>query len=121
MTKKERAERAKIKKQLQEEGILPPDKKKLNRKKFVEEARQEWNGLRGEGIEMYVYLLEATNIMLLDTEQRTLRVSQEAVGAAKCLKLAVRLKNFHNVIRARGDTKYTLKEQYGYIRDIIEA
>lgn len=43
MTKKERAERAKIKKRMQANGILPPDKKKLNRRKFAEEARKEWN------------------------------------------------------------------------------
>ena len=34
MTAKEKAERAKIKKELQADGIIPLDKKPLNRKKF---------------------------------------------------------------------------------------
>lgn len=121
MTKKETAERAKIKKQLQAEGILPPDKKKLNRKKFVEEARQEWNAKDGDCYVWNLYLMKAISIMLGDVEQRTLRVSSEAVGAAKCLKLALRLKDFEEMVKARGDKTYTIKEQYDYIRDIIEA
>lgn len=121
MTKKERVERARMKKQLQAEGILPPDKKKLNRKKFVEEARCEWNNRDKECYAWEIYLMEAISIMIGDVEQRTLRVSSQAVGAAKCLKLAVRLKEFHEMIRGRGDTTYKIKEQYDYIRDIIEA
>lgn len=121
MTKKERAERAKFKKQMQAKGILPPDKRKLNRKKFVEEARQEWNARDKDCYVWDIYLLDAVSIMLGDVEQRTLRVSSEAVGTAKCLKLAVRLKKFAEMVKARGDTTYTLKEKYDYIRDIIEA
>lgn len=44
MTNKEKRERAAAKKRLQEEGILPPDKPRLNRKKFIEEAEAEWAG-----------------------------------------------------------------------------
>lgn len=121
MTKKERAERARMKKQLQEKGILPPDKKKLNRKKFVEEAGQEWNARDQSCYVWDLYLMKAISIMLGDVEQRTLRVSSEAVGAAKCLKLAIRLKEFQEMVQGRGDTTYKIKEQYDYIRDIIEA
>lgn len=39
LTQREKAERAAIKKQLQKEGFLPPDKPRLNRKKF---ARETW-------------------------------------------------------------------------------
>lgn len=41
MTKSKIKQRAKIKKSLQAKGILPPDKKRLNRKKFIDEAREE--------------------------------------------------------------------------------
>ena len=44
LTNREKKDRAEFKKQMQEKGILPPDKPKLNRKKFIEEAREEWNG-----------------------------------------------------------------------------
>lgn len=46
MTKKEIKLRAEIKKSLQTKGILPPDKKRLNRKKFIDEAREEWKKKR---------------------------------------------------------------------------
>ena len=42
MTKKEIKLRAEIKKSLQTKGLLPPDKKRLNRKKFIEEATEQW-------------------------------------------------------------------------------
>ena len=121
MTKKEQKERAKIKKQLQADGILLPDKKKLNRKKFVEEARQEWNAKNKECYIWDIYLVRAVNIIMGNTISKTKRLSPEAVGAAKCLKLALRLKDFEEMVKARGDKTYTVKEQYDYIRDIIEA
>ena len=40
MTEKEKKERAKIRKQLREDGLLPPKKKPMNRKKFIDEARK---------------------------------------------------------------------------------
>lgn len=41
LTNREKQERADFKRRMQEQGILPPDKPKLNRKKFIEEAREE--------------------------------------------------------------------------------
>lgn len=120
MTNREKAERAEVKKRLQEEGVIPPDKPRLNRKKYVEEARQEWNH-RDKGCYVWeIYLREAISIML-GAVDRNLRVAPEAVGVAKCLKLAIRLKEFNEKLRAEGKTQYTLKEQYEFIRDILEA
>lgn len=121
MTKKERTERAKMKKRMQEEEILPPDKKKLNRKKFVGKAREEWDNRDRDYYGWDCYLLQAVWLLLDDVESNTLRVSLEAVGAAKCLKLALRLKAFEDMVKARGDTSYKLREQYDFIRDILEA
>ena len=42
LTQREKAERAKMKKELQAEGVLPPDKPRLNRKKFARETWAEW-------------------------------------------------------------------------------
>lgn len=120
MTKREKAERAKAKKRLQEQGVLPPDKPKLNRKKYIEEAREEWNG-RDRGCYVWdVYLYKAIGIML-EARDRDFRVSQEAVGVAKCLKLAVRLKEFYDRLKSKGRETYTVKEQYEFIKDILEA
>ena len=42
MTNREKDERKRFKKSLQEKGIIPPDKPRLNRKKFAKEVCDEW-------------------------------------------------------------------------------
>ena len=37
------------------------------------------------------------------------------------MKLAVRLREFDQMVKARGDTEYRISEQYDYIKDILEA
>lgn len=59
MTKAQKAMNAKIKKELQEKGIVPPDKPRLNRKKYIEEAREEWNGRDAEYYAWDVFLYQA--------------------------------------------------------------
>lgn len=120
MTNREKAERARIKKELQEKGIVPLDKPRLNRKKFVEEAMQEWNGRDKEYYGWDFFLYKAISIML-GTTDRNFRVTQEAVGVAKCLKLAIRLREFQEKIKAEGRETYTIKEQLDYIKDILDA
>ena len=48
LTQRERAERAAAKKRLQARGVLPPDKPRLNRKKFAQETWAEWTALLAE-------------------------------------------------------------------------
>lgn len=120
MTKREKAERAKAKKRLQKQGVLPPDKPKLNRKKYIEEAREAWNGRDRDCYVWEIFLYEAIGTMLGATD-RNFRVSQEAVGVAKCLMLAVRLKEFHGRLKSEGRETYTIKEKYEFIKDILEA
>lgn len=113
---------AKIKKDMQDKGILPPDKSKLNRKKFIEETRREWNERDASCYLWEVYLFEAINIMLGHTERgMSTRASPEAVGAAKCLKIAMRLEEFQTMVRERGDDQYKISELYEYIKDILYA
>lgn len=120
MTNKEKALNAKIKKDMQEKGFIPPDKPKLNRKKYVEEAREEWNSKDKDFYAWDIYLYKAISIMLGKVD-RKFRVSQEAVGVAKCLKLALRLKEFSDKLKAEGRKEYTLKEELEFIKDILEA
>lgn len=120
LTAKEKKLKAEMKKELKEKGILPPDKPKLNRKKYVEEARREWNEKDNSCYIWDYYLYEAVSIMLGATD-RNLRVSQEAVGVAKCLKLAIRLKQFSDKLKEEGRKEYTLKEQLTFIEDILRA
>lgn len=121
MTVREKKDRAEWKKQMQEEGFLPPDKPKLNRKKYIDEAWAEWNG-RGGGCYVWdAYLMEAMGIMLSRTERNSLRVSPEAVGVAKVLKMALRLRQFHEKLKEEGKDRYKVSEQYEYIKDILDA
>ena len=48
-------------------------------------------------------------------------MSLEAVGAAKVLKLAVRLQEFSRMLEEKGEKKYRLVDKYEYIRDIFDA
>lgn len=121
MTKKEKKQRAAVKKELQEKGILPPDKKPLNRKKFIDEAIEEWENRAPDCLVWDGYLQQAATCVTVLKENGTMRVSLEAVGAAKVLKLAVRLKEFSDMVSARGDTTFKIGEQYEYIKDILEA
>lgn len=121
LTNREKKDRAEFKKQMQEKGILPLDKPKLNRKKFIEEAREEWNGRDSECYIWEHYLMEAMSYMLTQREGMSSRASLEAVGAAKVLKAAIRLREFSEMVRAKGENEYKLTDQYNYIKDILDA
>ena len=120
MTKAQKAMNARIKKQLQKEGVIPPDKPRMNRKKYIEEAMTEWNGREPGYYGWDIYLHRAISFMLGQTDQH-LRASPEAVGVAKTLKLAIRLKEFSDKLKEEGRATYTLGEQYEYIKDILNA
>jgi hypothetical protein len=121
MTARDKKYRAELKKRMQQEGILPLDKPKLNRKKYIEEARVEWNGRDGGCYVWDAYLMEEMGIMLSRTERNSLRVSPEAVGVAKVLKMALRLRQFHEKLKEEGKDRYKVSEQYEYIKDILDA
>lgn len=119
MTNREKQERAAMKKRLQEEGFLSPDKPRLNRKKYIEEAIAEWDGRDTECLVWDLYLIRA--IFHLLGHKSVGKISPEAVGVAKVLKLAVRLKKFETELKEKGQDKYTVGELYDYIKDIINA
>lgn len=122
LTSREKRSNARMKKELQAEGILPPDKPKLNRKKFIEETMDEWNN-RDKDIYIWeLYLIEAFSVMLGHVEKKNYkRASLEAVGAAKVLKIALRLRKFSKKLQGEGRDKYTAGEKYEFVKDIIDA
>lgn len=120
LTSREKKLRAQEKKWLQEEGLIPPDKPRLNRKKFIEEARAEWEGRSQDCFMWDLYLWKALMVMLNYTD-RNMRVTPEAVGAAKVMKMAVRMQELDVKLEAEGRKEYTVGEVYGYIKDILEA
>lgn len=120
LTNREKKERAEIKKYMQEQGMIPPNKSRLNRKKFIEEAKTEW----AEQSECYIwdhYLLEAIGYILCQTEGISSRASLEAVGAAKVLKLAMRLRKFSEEVQLKDGQENNIIDLYNYIKDILEA
>ncbi len=121
LTRKEIEQNARVKKELQEKGIIPLDKPKLNRKKFIEEAQQEWDGREKDCFLWVLYLTRASAYVMAQTERDTRRVSLEAVGAAKMLKAALRLREFQKMVNDRGDKTYKMSEEYSYIKDILDA
>lgn len=121
LTIREKQERAAFKKRMQDKGLLPPDKPKLNRKKFIEEARKEWDNREEECDIWDLYLMEALSFMLGHFDQKDLRLSREAVGAAKVLKLAIRLREFSKELQAKGEHEYKLVDKCNYIKDILDA
>lgn len=120
LTQKEKKYNAQFKREMQEKGIIPPDKPKLNRKKFVEGAMEEWNNRPGDYV-WEIYLIKAFGFVMEKTEGRSMRVSLEAVGAAKVLKLAVRLHQFNKKLEEEGRKEYKVTEMLEYIKDILDA
>lgn len=107
-----------IKKELQDKGTIPPDKKRLNRKKFIDDQQKAWNA-RTQGYIWEIHLLHAVGIMLHQKETKRFTPSLEAVGAAKVIALALRMEEFREKLKSEGRTSYTVEEEYNYIKDII--
>lgn len=108
LTQREMAERAPIKKQLQADGILPPDKPRLNRKKFAQETWEAYEAFYTTSpIRAEVALIKAIGFMV-GPDMKT--VSPEEVGVFKLLKLAVEYEAFLKKLEAEGRTKYNYGE-----------
>lgn len=105
LTQREKAERAAIKKQLQADGVLPPDKPRLNRKKF---AREVWD----EFSEMDVYTADfyLRKAIMATVGPELHEVTSEQVGILKLMKLAVEYDGFLNKLEAEGRETYTTGE-----------
>lgn len=108
LTQRERAERAAIKKQLQADGILPPDKPRLNRGKF---ARETWEAFEAfytsEPIWAELSLIKAIGFMVGPDMKK---VTPEEVGVFKLLKLAVEYDAFLKKLETEGRTTYNYGE-----------
>ena len=88
------------------EGLVPPIKPKLNRKKFAKEVIEEWQD-HGD----VFYLVKAFGWILPGRETKQ-KISLEQIGALKVLKVAMECKKFENDLAAKGETKYNLNDFY---------
>lgn len=111
LTQREKALNARVKKELQEEGILPPDKPRLNRKKFAQETIAEFEHM--DVLAADIYLRKAVYCMVSADMKR---VSAEQVGVLKLLKIAVESEKFMKSLNEEGREKYTIGE---YIDKVV--
>lgn len=108
LTQREKAERAVIRNKLREDGLLPPVKPRLNRKKFAREAWEAFDAFyRAEPIRAELSLLKAIGFMAGPDMKE---VSSEEVGVLKLLKLAVEYNAFLEKLETEGRTTYTYGE-----------
>ena len=118
MTQKEIRQRAAVKKQLQQEGILPPDKPRLNRKRFIEDTMNQL--LDWECPAPLPYLGWALREMM-NHRDRADGYSKEAVGAAKVVRLAMERAKLEAEKQEAGEQTFTVGELLERVKDIYNA
>lgn len=116
LTQREKSERAALKKQMQEEGILSPDKPRLNRKKFAKEVRAEWEKTEGP---LYVFVMGAISWMI-PSGKCCLPITPEEVGVLKVLKIALETKKFEDALPDDVHKYNTLKFYEEVVKPIID-
>jgi hypothetical protein len=105
LTQREKAENAAFKKRMQDKGLLPPDKPRLNRKKFAAEVLAEFDEI--DVYDSILYLRKAIGCMVGPDMPK---VTSEQVGVLKLLKIAVETRKFMKALSAEGRTQYTIGE-----------
>lgn len=118
LTNREKQFRKEIKQELVEKGIVSPPKPPLNRKKFIEETRKIYNE-SDKDFDIYIFILSAISYMMGHYDSK-FKLSLEAVGAAKVLRVALKLKEFHDQLKREGKTKYNVIDEYKCIEDILK-
>ena len=93
LTNKEKALKAKVKKELQEQGLLPPDKPRLNRRKFAKEI----NLMNPMDV---FWFHNALTLVTAGTD--VLPITSEQVGVFKLMKITAEIKKFHEETKKIG-------------------
>ena len=117
MTKREKEEMNQIRKELREKGVIPPVKKRLNRKDYIENTRCKWNEPEEEN--SWLYLTKAVSWVMGRIDHKG-NVHPEAVGAAKVLQVAMKMREFTAKLKEEGRDRYTTGELYEYLKETLE-
>jgi hypothetical protein len=96
---------------MQQKGILPADKQRLNRKKFAAQVWAEFAEM--DVIRADFYLRKAIGCMIGPDMHE---VTVEEVGVCKLLKIAVETDKFMRALEAEGHRQYTLGE---YLDNVV--
>ena len=108
LTAGEKKLRQKAREELRKEGLIPPVKPRLNRKKFAQEVAKEFEDFMA--LSDFDYLLRAINWML--PHEYTREITAEQIGILKALRLAMDIKKFIGEKRGQGETQYDVMELY---------
>lgn len=112
MTQREKDSRAAVKKRLQAEGILPPNKPRLNRKKFAAGVWAEYEQENLASFDIWLYKAIRSTV---GPDMR--EVTAEEVGVLKLIKLAIEARKFHERLKAEGRATYKFQE---YLDEVYE-
>lgn len=110
LTKKEKDFNAKLKKEMQNKGILPPDKPKLNRKRFAKEVIEEWEAVSDQ--EFFYLKVNIIRALFCMVGKDLINVTPEQIGVLKVMKIALETMKFDEQLKKEGRTQYTLGEYY---------
>lgn len=124
LNNKEKKQNQIIKKKLQEEGILPPDKPRLNRKKFAIETQEEFKKSLEKNDIYYNYfaLLQCLSLLTPSIYENgtCAKITAEEVGALKVMKMFTEKIKFIEEKRSMGITSWTVGEEYeAYVKKIM--
>lgn len=118
LTIREKNLRRESKRELQECGIIPKDKPKLNRKKFAIQVVHDFDKeISLISINDTFLLRQALEWMIgvAGNEKTKTKISQEQVGVLKAMKIATDYKRFEESKRALGINSWTLGELYNQV------
>lgn len=105
MTNRERKERQKIRKELIEKGVLPPPKKRVNRKKYAQEVLEWYHN------DLTLYdVMKAFTMFIPSTNAN--RVSDEDMTILRVIHIAKAQKDFSEKLKAEGRSTYEWREWY---------
>lgn len=105
MTQREKDDRARVKKQLQAKGLLPPDKPRLDRRKFAAQVMTEFQAMDAGSAAIWLHWCVG---LMVSADMR--KVTPEEVGVLKLLKLAVETEKFMEPLRAEDRGEYDAQE-----------
>ncbi|EPR07779.1 hypothetical protein [Ruminiclostridium papyrosolvens] len=115
LTNREKTERAEFKKMLQDKGLIPPDKPKLNRKKFAEEVWKEFK----EECSTFEAVLELRQSLGCMVSDKMNKVTEEQVGVLKLMKITVEVTRFKKRLKDEGRSSYTIGELLDIVTPIL--
>lgn len=119
LTQQEKRERAMVKRELQEAGILPPDKPRLNRKRFKAEVQAAWDSeMNLASLSDALLLSRAITWMLADVPSQP--VTPEQIGLLKAMKIALELKRMYQRADGDGPGRFTMKDEYDHIKPVMD-